>query len=119
MPLSPAARAKFNETAAHEFFNMTEGLPYGYHNFLFGWIDTPIDNYPPLLPAGLVTIVFSMIDKILPNVTDVFINQALNHRLGVKGLNMEQLFAEAARQNKTLEDVMAMVEIEGWEYEGI
>jgi hypothetical protein len=32
---------------------------------------------------------------------------------------MEQLFAEAARQNKTLEDVMAMVEVEGWEYEHI
>jgi len=40
MPLSPAAKAKFNEKAAQDFFFETEGVPYGYHNFLFGWIDT-------------------------------------------------------------------------------
>jgi len=50
MPLSPAAKAKFNEKAAQDFFFATEGLPYGYHNFLFGWIDTVEDNLPPLLP---------------------------------------------------------------------
>ena len=44
LPLNAEARARFNETAAQEFFNQTEGLPYGYHNFLFGWVDTPIDN---------------------------------------------------------------------------
>jgi len=35
MPLNAAARAKFNETAAQEFFFSTEGNPYGYYNFLF------------------------------------------------------------------------------------
>ena len=33
-------RKKFNELAAIDFFFKTEGLPYGYHNFLYGWIDT-------------------------------------------------------------------------------
>lgn len=41
MPLSDEKRAQFNETAAREFFWRTEGLPYGYHNFLYSWIDTP------------------------------------------------------------------------------
>jgi hypothetical protein len=72
LPLSDAARATFNETAAREFFFETQGLPYGYHNFLFGWIDTPEQNWPPLLPVKFVPIVFSILEKILPNVVDMF-----------------------------------------------
>jgi len=33
-------RARFNVTAAAEWFKKMEGYPYGYHNFLFGWFDT-------------------------------------------------------------------------------
>lgn len=119
MPLSPESRAKFNETAAQEFFFSTEGLPYGYHNFLFGWIDTPADNYPPLIPAGIIPIVFAILEEFTPSTTDIFMDQALNKRLGTKGLNMNGLVAEAASRNMSIEDVMAMVEIEGWEYEGM
>jgi hypothetical protein len=35
--LSPERLAKFNETAAVQWFKTVEGLPYGYHNFIFGW----------------------------------------------------------------------------------
>jgi hypothetical protein len=73
MPLSAEARAKFNETAAIEFFKMTEGLPYGYHNFLFGWIDTPEDNLPPLMPPGLVPIVLSIFEDFDNVTTNIFI----------------------------------------------
>merc|ERR1711990_794694 len=41
MPLAPEYRAKFNQT---------EGLPYGYHNFLYSWVDTPEKNWPLILP---------------------------------------------------------------------
>lgn len=119
MPLSPEARAKFNETAAQEFFYQTEGLPYGYHNFLFGWIDTAENNWPPLLPPAFVPIVFSILEDFIPNTTDIFITQALNMRLGTSGLNLKQVAGEAARRNKTIEDLMAMVEVEGWEYHGM
>jgi hypothetical protein len=89
MPLSPEAKLKFNETAAIEFFWATEGLPYGYHNFLFGWIDTAELNWPPLLPVKFVPIVFSMLEDIIPDVVDVFLGQALNKRLGTHGLTMK------------------------------
>jgi len=89
LPLSPEARAKFNETAAQEFFNKTEGLPYGYHNFLFGWVDTQVDNWPPLLPSHMIQIVFSILEGFTPSTVDIFLNQALNHRLGTVGLNLE------------------------------
>jgi hypothetical protein len=88
MPLNAEARAKFNETAAIEFFLGTEGLPYGYHNFLFGWIDTPEDNWPPLLPKGFVPIIFSILEKVLPSTVDIFFSQAINKRLGTKGLTI-------------------------------
>lgn len=118
-PLSPEARSKFNETAAIEFFKQTEGLPYGYHNFLFGWIDTPNENWPPLLPKGFVPIVFSVLEKILPSTVDIFLTQALNKRIGTKGLKLPQLSVEASKVNKTIDDLMADIEVEGWIYEGL
>lgn len=119
MPLSHAARSKFNETAAIEFFNKTERLPYGFHNFLFGWVDTPEDNIPPIIPPMLVPIVLSIYEDFDPLTADIFLAQALNHRLGTTGLNVKQVAGEAARRNMTLDDVMAIVEVEGWEYHGI
>ncbi len=49
---------KFDEEKALKYFESVEGMPYGYHNFLFGWIDTPYSNYPPVLPAELLPIAF-------------------------------------------------------------
>ena len=119
MPLSPENRAKFNETAAQEFFNKTEGDPYGYYNFLFGWIDTPQDNYPPLLPSYFAPIAFSIVGKIAPSVLDIFLLQAMNHRLGTYGLDMEQIAATAADRGLTVDDLMAQVEVDGWLYSGV
>jgi len=72
MPLSPEKRAQFNEADAQKFFFATEGLPYGYHNFLFGWLDTPYDNFPPLLPSMFGPILFSVFEKIAPASCDIF-----------------------------------------------
>ncbi len=35
--LRPEIRAKYNSTAALEFFNSVQGTPYGYHNFIYGY----------------------------------------------------------------------------------
>jgi hypothetical protein len=118
MPLSAAARAQFNETAAIEFFTSMEGLPYGFHNFLFGWIDTVEDNLPPLMPPGMLPIVMSILEDVLPKQADIFFGQSINKRLGTKGLNIKELAAEAARRNTSIEELMSKIEVEGWEYEG-
>lgn len=73
MKLSKEARAKYNEEAATKFFKEMEGLPYGYHNFLFSWIDTDYQNYPPIIPAELVPIVFSLLDKFAHKTVDTFL----------------------------------------------
>jgi len=118
MPLSDEKRAQFNETAAQEFFFRTEGLPYGYHNFLYGWIDTSEDNFPRLLPKDFVPVVFSMLEKIDKNLTDTFFTEALNMHLGTKGLNISGVAAEGAKKGMNISDIMAVVEEDGWQYSG-
>jgi hypothetical protein len=88
LPLHRSAWLKFNETAAREFFAETEGLSYGFHNFLFGWIDTVEDNYPPLVPSKLGPIVLAFAEKLMPEPMSIFFDQALNKRLGTEGLNI-------------------------------
>jgi len=49
LPLSDESRAKFDVQKAREFFKKVEGMPYGYHNFLFGWIDKTSECLPSML----------------------------------------------------------------------
>jgi len=56
LPMHPDLRARFNETAAWEYAQRMNGLPYGYHNMIFSWIDTRRDNYPPPLDSNLVSV---------------------------------------------------------------
>ena len=117
LPLKPEVRAKFNETAAYEWFKSVEGTPYGYHNFLFGWIDTPRDNFPPLLPPEILPILFRVAEKIIPKEIDSILNEALNKRLGTEGLRLQEIEVEAGKQGKGgILDLMAEVEQEGWVY---
>jgi len=66
LPLRDEVAALYNVEKAREFFFAKEGLPYGYHNFLFGWIDTFRDNLPPLMPNELMPIVMAQAEKVLP-----------------------------------------------------
>jgi len=118
MPLSEKMRAAYNETSATEFFNKVQGLPYGYHNFLYGWVDTPNNNWPRLLPSNLIPIAFSMIEKFDKNLTDTFFSQSLNKKLNTSGLNISEIADKALEKNMTVNDVMAIVEEDGWKYSG-
>lgn len=42
--------------------------------------------------------------------------EALNIRLGTKGLDLAQIALEASRRGMTLYDLFAKVEKDGWEY---
>merc|ERR1719223_1146471 len=118
-PLSPASREIFDEKAANDFFFDTEGLPYGYHNFLYGWVDTANDDWPPLLAKEWVPVMFKLIEEIKPTLAYNFFSEALNKRLGVDGKNISEIAEIAAGKNMSVEDVMAMTEIDGWEYTGL
>lgn len=59
LPLSEEKRKIFNKTAAAEFFKSVEGMPYGYHNFLFGWIDQVSQNIPPVTTIEFLYVLFA------------------------------------------------------------
>lgn len=74
LPLKKEIAEKFDEEAARKWFFETEGLPYGYHNFLFGWIDTVRDNLPPLLANEFAPVLFAMLEHVIPNTVNIFFN---------------------------------------------
>jgi len=56
--------------------------------------------------------------KISPATAATIIGESLNHRVGKSGKNLSipQVAGEASRQNKTLEEILALPELEEWIY---
>lgn len=65
-PLKADLREKFDSKKAWDWFSQTQGLPYGYHNFVFGWIDTAEDNYPPMLAREMLPVIMNILNSIEP-----------------------------------------------------
>jgi len=116
LPLKDEYRAKFNQTAAESWFKWMEGYPYGYHNMLYSWIDTPEKNWPTLVAPKLLPSLLSIFEKIMPSAIESLFTEGMNLRLGTRGLNLKGITAEANSRNMTLEDVMAMPERDTWIY---
>ena len=116
LPLTAESAKKFDADKALEFFKTVEGLPYGYHNFIYGWIDTPDGDWPPLLPREIVPVAMSLIEKIAPATSAKLFTLGLNKRMNTTDKTIPQLAALAAEQHMEVEDVMAMPEHDGWVY---
>jgi len=67
----------------------------------------------------MVPTLFSALERVIPHTVKIFYTEALNKRLGTKDLTVPELAAEAATRSMTLEAVMAMPELDEWEYTGI
>ena len=122
LPLKPELQKKFDVQAATDYFNAHEGLPYGYHNFLYGWIDTAEGDWPPLLPRSFAPVLFSIVEKLAPKTAYNFFTEGLNKRMNVDSAspkNITEIAVMAAAKNMRVEDVMAMPEQDGWKYTGI
>jgi hypothetical protein len=118
LPLREEIRQKFDvEKALKWFTGGIEGLNYGYHNFLFSWLDTPRDNFnSKILQADTLLSVFSVLEKVTKPTADTIIGEALNQRTKTKGLSIPQVAAEAARQGLSFEQLLAVPEREEWKY---
>ena len=81
LPLKKDMRDKFDEEKAIDFFYETDGLPYGLQNVLFSFIDTAEDNWPPLMPKGLLMLIAQLFEIKKPDSGALFFDQALNHRM--------------------------------------
>eukprot|EP01102_Stenamoeba_stenopodia_P002443 TRINITY_DN12267_c0_g1_i1.p1 TRINITY_DN12267_c0_g1~~TRINITY_DN12267_c0_g1_i1.p1 ORF type:complete len:497 (+),score=105.98 TRINITY_DN12267_c0_g1_i1:70-1560(+) len=114
--LSEEYQSKFNQTAAEEFFLSVEGMPYGYHNYFFGWVDTPSDNYPPPLSAPLVPVLFAIMDKVDYNISKKMWGDALNMRMNTTGLTVDQVINLCEEKNISFYDVITWPEQDSWTY---
>jgi len=121
LPLSSQNQALFNEQKALTWFNTVKGLPYGFHNMLFSWIDTPEDNYPPPLSSELAMLLFVFMDEVmsefLDSTTIEFFQQAFNHRLNTKGLSVRECYMEAQKRGLSFTDLVTMPEQDSWVYQ--
>jgi len=59
----------------------TPPYPYGYHNFIYGWIDTYTQNFPAVLSGELVAPVFSILEKFIPAAAYEVFTSGLNMRI--------------------------------------
>jgi len=124
-PLTTDAAARFNATAAWAAFNEWQGLDYGYHNLLFGWIDTPTDNYPCLPPDYTqclqwqhVEVLVGLADRLAPPVASLLFNQALAHRVnGPADMRAAEILYAAYQQGISTPDLPVIVESDEWEYQ--
>jgi hypothetical protein len=118
LPLREEIRQKFDvEKAINWFTSGIEGLNYGYHNFLFGWLDTPYSNLPSnIIQFEVFLPLFSIFERITRSTADTILGEALNMRLGTKGLSIPQITGLAARKNLSFEDVVSLPELEEWKY---
>jgi hypothetical protein len=66
----------------------------------------------------MVPILFAALEHVIPTTVNIFFNQALNKRLGTTDLTVPQIASAAAAKGMSVEDVMAMPEIDGWLYTG-
>jgi hypothetical protein len=83
---------------------------------MFGWIDTARDNYPPILSPELLPIAMRLVEKVIPSAIESVFGQAMNKRLGTKGLEIPELAAGFIKKNSTILEAMAIPEQDGWVY---
>jgi len=116
LPLSPASRAKFNETAALQFIQQNLNLNYGFGNLLWGWVDFESDNYPYPLTWQLHELLPGLLSKISPAIADLLWNQAFNFRLQTQGLNAAELYEQAYSKGLTFGELVSLPEQDNWMY---
>ena len=117
LPLREEYRNKFNNTKALEWYhNEVEGLNYGYHNFISTWVDTVDKNFPFIATTEITEFLFSLVSKVYPAGSDLFLTENINYRLNKTGLTFQQAIAEGARQGKSFEELLAIPEPEGVQY---
>ena len=121
LQLDETVRSKMDLKKAWGWFETVKGQPYGYANFLFGFLDTPNDNYPQLFDVDSFTTLITMLDNfpiVGKKAIDLVWNRALNKRLGTNGLNWPQIIKEATYRGITLGELIAIPEKEEWTYNG-
>ena len=118
LPLAPAMESRFNSSAAEAFIEATVGGPYGYHNFLWGFVDTPSDNWPYPVTWEFLEFAFSWVERLDSAIGAEMWGLAMNKRLGTSNMTTVQGSVLAAARNPPLNygELMALPEQDKWVY---
>lgn len=123
MPLKPEYQQKYDVQKALQTLHTFLGMPYGYHNMLWAWIDTEVSNYPCVPPNWdlcldwqLVMPAFGFVDKIVPAISDKLWLQAFNKRLGTVNMTTAQVYMQLAAKGLSFTDLTMIPEQDNWMY---
>ena len=100
----------------NDFFDIVEGLPYGYNNFVFGWIDTLKDNYPNPLSPELLYVLLNQYSKGNDSFPNIYFSQGLNKRLGTNNLHFSEVLFELLKRKIKFRELLTIPEEDKWIY---
>ena len=122
LPLSRTNQDKIKqrEQELKKWFSSVEGNPYGINNFIFGWLDTPQQNFPHPLSSEFLTIAMSLIDPLLQDrgIPSLW-NQGIKHRLNIDDkteFSTRDLLEESLSKGIDYQTLLAIPEDDKWLY---
>ena len=114
-----------NMDTIYKWWELNKGTSYGYQNFLWGWIDTPNQNFPEKLSSDLLimTISFLFRNNILEKHLNKFIVEPLNQRLGYyfkenQNYNWTGILNWSYKNNYPIFNLWTLPELDEWKYNG-
>eukprot|EP00347_Sterkiella_histriomuscorum_P020910 403335991 len=113
----------FNLTSAWEFYNDTEGRPYGHGQQIYSIIDTVDKNYPLPFQKENVAMIIKYLYELNPQVYNDWLKDGMKKRLGLTGKNKdfdkyEDLYIKAlVDSNLTIPQLLAIPENDSFGYE--
>lgn len=122
IPLKPELRARLDVNGMVQFFQKVQGMPYGWHNFIFTFIDTEWNNLPRPITPDLFEVVCGVAERFIPFTAKGsvynFLIQGLNHRLSANCTTLQCVYDIIDPQNMSLSAATAIPEQDAWRYEG-
>ncbi|KAL0218356.1 hypothetical protein P9112_004009 [Eukaryota sp. TZLM1-RC] len=117
--LSPQNSAKFNNTAAVNWFLENEGTPYGQGNFIFSWLNTENANYPGKWSWNFLLVLLELVEKVAPGPLHSVILEGISHRLGQTVSSIrETVNVLVERGDMNFGELLAIPERVDWTYDG-
>jgi len=122
LPLDPKYSAQFNEDKAVQWFKSVEGMPYGWHNFIYTFLDTVYDNLPRPTSPDLIAQLLGVYEPMAPITSKgsvySMIIMGLNHRLDATCQTMQCIYDIIDPLGMPLFDVAVQPESDAWLYPG-
>lgn len=118
LPLRKDLAEKFDEDAAWKFFETVEGGSYGFGGYIFPWLDTATENFPPEIDASYAELLLVITDALIPPAAMQIPLVGFNKRLGTTGLTTSEVLQECRDQGITLTELGMIPEQDDWLYDG-